>query len=100
MGFLAATSEPDNFGRESRPPAGFGPIGRASIMRTPLPLLYASFGELDSDNRKRAFAVEGIPTGLAYPSLAGLFDACLLLLFLPAFSIFFFFWLPLSFYYI
>jgi hypothetical protein len=78
---LTADSEPDihdagdAYGKHSsQSPSGFGPIGKYKMTTSPLPMMYVHIGQFDSGNRNRAFAIEGIPTGLAYLSLAGLFD--------------------------
>ncbi|KAK2767901.1 hypothetical protein FQN53_006441 [Emmonsiellopsis sp. PD_33] len=81
MSYLAATSEPDTrdigdvFGaRPGQPLSALGPIGKAKIVRSPLPMMFANLGEFDGENRSRAFAVEGVPHNLPYLALAEIFN--------------------------
>ncbi|PGH14426.1 hypothetical protein AJ79_03069 [Helicocarpus griseus UAMH5409] len=81
MSYLAATSEPyprdacDVFGpRSGGSLPGFGPIGKARMARAPLPMMFAQMGQFDSENRNRAFAMEGVPPNLPYLTLAELFS--------------------------
>ncbi|PGH27933.1 hypothetical protein AJ80_00483 [Polytolypa hystricis UAMH7299] len=52
--------------------AGF--TGPTKIIKTPAPILYVNFGQFDEVNHNRAFAIEGVPADMAYPTIAGLFD--------------------------
>ncbi|OAX79451.1 hypothetical protein ACJ72_06232 [Emergomyces africanus] len=83
MGYLAATSEPDAshhdtsdvFGtRSNQRLSGFGPIGKAKLVKRPLPMMFAHLGKFDGENRSRAFAIEGIPGNLPYLTLAEIFN--------------------------
>lgn len=82
MGYLAATSEPDAshdtsdvFGtRSNQRLSGFGPIGKAKLVKSPLPMMFAHLGKFDGENRSRAFAIEGVPANLPYLTLAEVFN--------------------------
>lgn len=80
MSFLAANSEPDThnhgdaYAKQSRQPTEFGPIGKSTPIKGALPTAYVHIGQFDYENRNRAFAIEGVPTGLAYLSLAEFFS--------------------------
>ncbi|EGC48275.1 meiosis protein MEI2 [Histoplasma capsulatum var. duboisii H88] len=82
MGYLAATSEPDAphdasnvFGtRSTQCLSSFGPIGKAKLVKTPLPMMFAHLGKFDSENRNRAFAIERVPANLPYLTLAEVFN--------------------------
>ncbi|OJD22245.1 hypothetical protein ACJ73_06408 [Blastomyces percursus] len=80
-GYLAATSEPDAspgasdvFGtRSNLRLSGFGPIGKAKLVKSPLPMMFAHLGKFDGENRNRAFAIDGVPANLPYLTLAEIF---------------------------
>ncbi|QSS62495.1 hypothetical protein I7I51_02232 [Histoplasma capsulatum] len=82
MGYLAATSEPDAphdasnvFGtRSTQCLSSFGPIGKAKLVKTPLPMMFAHLGKFDSENRNRSFAIERVPANLPYLTLAEVFN--------------------------
>ncbi|KAL2383687.1 hypothetical protein RJZ90_002438 [Blastomyces dermatitidis] len=81
-GYLAATSEPDAspdasdvFGtRSNLRLSGFGPIGKAKLVKSPLPMMFAHLGKFDGENRNRAFAIDGVPANLPYLTLAEIFN--------------------------
>lgn len=83
MSFLAANSEPDTrdhsdaYAKQSRQSTEFGPIGKSKAAKDALPATYVHIGQFDYENRNRAFAIEGVPTGLAYLSLADFFNVSL-----------------------
>lgn len=83
MSFLAANSEPDThnhgdaYAQKSRLPTEFGPIGKSKATKDALPATYIHIGQFDYENRNRAFAIEGVPAGLAYLSLADFFSVSL-----------------------
>ncbi|KAK2761399.1 hypothetical protein FQN54_001921 [Arachnomyces sp. PD_36] len=80
MSFLAANSEPDTHNRGNgypmhpRQPTEFGPIGKSKVAKDASPGTYVHIGQFDYDNRNRAFAIEGVPTGMAYLNLAEFFS--------------------------
>ncbi|KAK2734017.1 hypothetical protein FQN57_001886 [Myotisia sp. PD_48] len=75
---LTATSEPDtqNIGGTfaHRSPVDFGPIGGARVVQSSFPIMYCQFGQFDSENRNRAFAIDGAPTDTPYQAVAAIFD--------------------------
>lgn len=83
MSFLAANSEPDThnhgdaYAKQSRQPTEYGPIGKSKTTRDASPATYVHIGQFDYENRNRAFAIEGVPAGLAYLSLAEFFSVSL-----------------------
>ena len=80
MSYLTANSEPDTHGhggaytRQSHQSTEFGPIGKSPNAKVAFPTFYVQIGQFDYENRNRAFAIEGVPTGLAYLSLAEFFS--------------------------